>query len=191
MQEDVTRAGKNMGALIDELLAMARVGQGPVERADTDLSALAQQVFEQLPAPVDKPRATFAAAPGLVAQADPTLIRAVLFNLLSNAVKYSAQNPEPRIEFGATGEGEQRTFFVRDNGIGFDMASAEKLFQPFQRLHAGSQYPGMGIGLATARKIIERHGGRLWADAAPDNGASFFFTLPTGNPLSGISRDGR
>ena len=177
MQEDVTRAGKNMGALIDELLAMARVGQGPVERADTDLSALAQQVFDQLPAPVDKPRAAFTVAPGLTAQADATLIRAVLFNLLSNAVKYSAQNPEPRIEFGATGEGDERTYFVRDNGIGFDMAAADKLFQPFQRLHAGSQYPGMGIGLATARKIIERHGGRLWADASPGHGASFFFTL--------------
>ena len=178
MQEDVTRAGKNMGALIDELLAMARVGQGPVERAHTDLSALAQQVFDQIPAPVGKPRAAFIIAPGLTAHVDTTLMRAVLFNLLSNAVKYSAQNPGPQVEFGVLSvEDGNRTFFVRDNGIGFDMATADKLFQPFQRLHAGNQYPGMGIGLATARKIIDRHGGRLWADASPGNGAAFFFTV--------------
>jgi PAS domain S-box-containing protein len=183
MQEDVTRAGKNMGALIDELLAMARVGQGPVERADTDLSALAQQVFDQIPAPVGKPRAAFIIAPGLAAHVDATLMHAMLFNLISNAVKYSAQNPSPQIEFGASGAGDDRTFFVRDNGIGFDMATADKLFQPFQRLHAGSQFPGMGIGLATARKIIDRHGGRLWAEASPDNGATFFFTVQPGTAL--------
>ena len=140
-------------------------------------------MFDQIPAPVGKPRAAFIIAPGLAAHVDATLMHAVLFNLISNAVKYSAQNPSPQIEFGASGAGDDRTFFVRDNGIGFDMATADKLFQPFQRLRSGSQFPGMGIGLATARKIIDRHGGRLWAEASPDNGATFFFTVQPGTAL--------
>jgi len=116
-------------------------------------------------------------APGLEAICDPGLIRMVLDNLVSNAVKYKRTDEPLCIEFGVVQQGEARTYFVRDNGIGFEMDYKEKLFKPFERLHRDDQYPGTGIGLANVRRIIERHGGKVWAEGRPGFGSTFWFTL--------------
>ncbi len=114
---------------------------------------------------------------GLFAQADEMLLHVVIENLLSNALKFSSKREQARIEFGCLAS-EPPTFFVRDNGIGFDMAYAGRLFSPFQRLHPPEEFPGTGIGLATIQRIINRHGGRVWAESTPEQGATFYFTLP-------------
>jgi signal transduction histidine kinase len=182
MQEDIARAGRNMGELIDGLLALARIGKTELNGTRTDLGLLARQVFDDVPAPAAGRRATFSCTDSVDAEVDPALMRAALGNLLSNAVKFSAQRPDPQVEFGTVERGGVTHYFVRDNGAGFDMSQAGKLFEPFQRLHAEQDYPGIGIGLATTRKIIERHGGRLWAEARPGGGATFYFTLGPGGP---------
>jgi hypothetical protein len=116
---------------------------------------------------------------GLWAWADARLTNLILLQLLSNAWKFSSKRPNPRIEFGSVGEGQQDTFFVRDNGAGFDMAYADQLFLPFHRLHAAEQFQGTGIGLTIAKRILQRHGGRIWAVAELDKGATFYFNLPS------------
>ena len=116
---------------------------------------------------------------GLTAVADQRLLRAALENLIGNAWKFTSKAPDPRIEVGALRDGGQTTYFVRDNGAGFDMAFADKLFGAFQRLHGVSDFPGTGIGLATVQRIVSRHGGRIWATSTPGEGSSFFFTMPT------------
>jgi len=115
--------------------------------------------------------------PGLLVQGDPTLLRVVLENLLGNAWKFSGKAEHARVEVGLLRDGAEATFFVRDNGAGFDMRYASKLFGAFQRLHSADEYQGTGIGLATVQRIVHRHGGRIWADANPGKGAVFFFTL--------------
>jgi hypothetical protein len=111
------------------------------------------------------------------AAGDPRLLWHVFDNLLGNAWKFTARNPEARIEFGARANGGETQYYVRDNGVGFDMAYASRLFSPFQRLHARSDFEGSGIGLATVQRVVRRHGGRVWAEAQPDRGATFYFTL--------------
>jgi signal transduction histidine kinase len=115
----------------------------------------------------------------LAVEADGGLLRIVLDNLLGNAWKFTSKTAEPRIAFGAERRDGSEVFFVRDNGAGFDMAYADKLFAPFRRLHGEAEFQGTGIGLATVRRIVERHGGRVWAEGAPGRGASVFFTLPS------------
>ncbi|MDB6027074.1 MAG: sensor signal transduction histidine kinase, partial [Verrucomicrobiales bacterium] len=119
----------------------------------------------------------FIVAPGIVVEGDPILLLAVLHNLLENAWKFSANCSRARIEFGTKEQEGKLVYFVRDNGAGFDMAGASKLFQPFERLHHASEYPGTGIGLATVQQIVLRHGGRIWAEGAVGEGATFYFTL--------------
>jgi light-regulated signal transduction histidine kinase (bacteriophytochrome) len=116
-------------------------------------------------------------APGLRAEADPGLLRIVLENLIGNAVKYTGRQAAPRVEIGCFVVGSEEIFYVKDNGAGFEPAHATKLFQPFARLHTQEEFPGTGIGLTTVRRVITRHGGRIWAEAAPDTGATFFFTV--------------
>jgi signal transduction histidine kinase len=170
---------QRMAALIDKLLAFGRVSRHAVTRERVDLSALAREVAAELRSADPGLRCRFEIADGLVATADPALLRVVLENLIGNACKYSRDRAEPRIEVGRTTD--PPAFLVRDNGAGFDMRDADRLFAPFQRLHAPDRFPGTGVGLATVQRIIERHGGRIWAWSEPDRGATFYFTLPSGD----------
>ncbi len=173
----VRSEAQRMGQLIDDLLRLSRVTRAPLERESVDLTSLARCVADTLSEVHAGRQIEFAIEPGLGAQGDARLLEVVLTNLLGNAVKFSGKQPAARIEFGRTEQEGQPAFYVRDNGAGFDMAYARALFGPFQRLHRASDFPGTGIGLATVQRIIHRHGGRIWADAQVDRGATFYFTL--------------
>jgi hypothetical protein len=171
-------AARRMGQLIENLLGLARVSRQDMHKAHVDLSALAAEITAELAEASPARKLEVRVAPGLSAHADPALIRVALQNLLANAWKYTAKSAQPRVEFGAEVSGDERVFYVRDNGTGFDMQYAGQIFRPFERLHDDHEYEGTGIGLATVDRIIRRHGGRVWAEAAPDRGATFRFTLP-------------
>ncbi len=177
--ERVRKSGAHMSALIEDLLELARYSRAEIRKRKVDLSAMAREIMSRVTSTTPNSAATVEIAYGLEIEGDEGLLRAALENLLSNAWKYSGKNPRPVIEFGATTSPENtRVFFVRDNGAGFDMAAAAKLFHPFQRLHSEQEFAGTGVGLATVRRIIQRHGGRIWAEAAVGRGATFFFELP-------------
>ena len=170
------RAGtERMGGIIEALLKLSRVGRSDLGRMDVDLSALCRRILEGLACADPGRQIDCVIQPGLRAQADPHLLAMALENLLSNAWKFTARTEAPRIEVGA---GVQGAFYIRDNGAGFEMAFAPKLFKAFQRLHSAQEFEGTGIGLAIVQRIIRRHGGRIWAQAEPQRGATFFFTLP-------------
>jgi signal transduction histidine kinase len=174
----VRQATQRMGMLIDDLIGLARVTRAPLDRQRVDLSTLALAVVDDLQGRDPRPDVDVAIAPDVVVAADPALMRVVLDNLLGNAWKFTRGTAAPRIEFGAAdGEDGARTCFVRDNGAGFDMRYAAKLFTPFQRLHRQDEFSGTGIGLATVRRIVQRHGGRIWAEGERDRGATVSFTL--------------
>jgi len=166
-----------MGSLIDALLNLSRLGRAPLERRPTDLAALVEEVRHELEAEAPGRGIEWSVAPLPVVDCDRSLIRQVLVNLLSNAVKYSRPRSSSRIEVGTQPLEHPTVFYVRDNGVGFDMKFAPKLFGVFQRLHGVTEFEGTGIGLATVQRIIHRHGGRIWAEAARDQGATFYFTL--------------
>jgi PAS domain S-box-containing protein len=173
----IQAAAQRMGHLIDDLLALSRVTRGELKREPLDLSSLATRIAGELQGAEPARTATFHLEPRLQVEADPRLLEVLLRNLLDNAWKFTAKEPQARIELGCLRNGEQREFFVRDNGAGFDMAYADKLFGAFQRLHRQQDFPGTGIGLATVQRIVARHGGRIRAEGAPGAGATFFFTL--------------
>ena len=173
----VRKASQNMALLIDELLSLSRLARSEIRREKIDLSALAQGVASQLHETQPERQAEFTIAPGLVVDGDAHLLRVVLENLLGNAWKFSEKKPHAKIEFGVTEQDGEPVYFVRDNGAGFDAAYVDKLFGAFQRLHTTSEFPGTGIGLATVQRIIHRHGGRIWTEAAVEQGATFYFTL--------------
>jgi signal transduction histidine kinase len=162
-----------MGQLIDDLLAFSRLSRQQPATARVEMERLAREVADELRGerPVD-------IAPLPPAHADGALVKQVWVNLIGNALKYSAKKPEPRVEIGACEEGEDNVYWVRDNGAGFDMRYAAKLFGVFQRLHRADEFEGTGVGLAIVQRIVSRHGGRVWAEGKPGEGASFFFTLP-------------
>jgi len=164
-----------MGQLIDDLLEFSRTSRVPVRVAPVDMRSLAAEVVATLAPAYPAARVELAALPE--ARGDSAMLRQVWSNLVGNALKYSAKVAAPRVEIGGNASAREAEYWVRDNGAGFDMAYAGKLFQPFQRLHGSHEFPGEGIGLATLRRIVERHGGRAWASAAPDQGACFYFTL--------------
>ena len=173
----IRACSQEMAQLIDDVLYLSRVARAELRRQEVDLTGLAQAIVERLREgdpgrPVD-----VRIRPGLVAEGDGQLLRIALENLLSNAWKFTARQPQPRIELGVTHLPGEPAFFVRDNGAGFDMSYADRLFTPFQRLHLSSEFPGTGIGLATVQRIVYRHGGRIWAEGGVGQGATFHFTL--------------
>ncbi|HEX8980162.1 MAG TPA: CHASE domain-containing protein [Parasulfuritortus sp.] len=173
----VQRASKRMGELIDDLLQLSRVSRIELIRETVDLSRIAREVLEDLSARVPERPVEFEVQAGIMAHADGRLIRVVLENLLGNAWKFTARQAQPRIEFGSREMDGRTVYFVRDNGAGFDMQYAGKLFGAFQRLHRAEEFEGTGIGLATVQRIVNRHGGNVWAEAEVGKGASFFFYL--------------
>ncbi len=168
---------QRMGQLIEDLLNLSKVSRAELQRREVDLGQIAREVLAELRQRDPGREVEVSIWDGLTAHADGRLMRAALENLLGNAWKFSARTAAPRIEVGATRDGEHVTFFVRDNGAGFDMKYANKLFGAFQRLHAASEFQGTGIVLATVQRIVHRHGGRVWAEASPGKGAVFYFTL--------------
>ena len=183
---EIVTAGRRMNALIGALLEFARSARGELQKRDVDLSAIARRVADQLRVQGNNPAAEVTIAPALHAVADEALIEVVLTNLLGNALKYSAKVAQPKVEVGKIEEAEGvTTFFVRDNGAGFDAGYADKLFRPFQRLHSQDEFPGHGIGLASVKRIIERHGGQIGATGSTGNGATFWFRL--GEPVEQTS----
>jgi light-regulated signal transduction histidine kinase (bacteriophytochrome) len=173
----VRAATSRMSALIDDLLGLARVSRAPLLRQPIDLAKLASGVVEELRRRDPLRNVTVELQSNLRGLADPRLMTIALENLVGNAWKFSGKKPDARIEVGKTTEGGQDVFYVRDDGAGFDMAYAGDLFQPFHRLHGRAEFEGTGIGLATVQRIVSRHGGRIWAEAAIGQGAKFLFTL--------------
>ena len=173
----VLGAAARMNQMIDALLTLARLSQQPLARQPVNLSQLAAYIVDDLRRGAPERAAEIEIEPGLAVNGDPTLLRLVLENLLGNAWKYSAKAKKAHIVFGAELHEGRRAFVVRDNGAGFDMRSADRLFGLFQRLHSANDFPGTGVGLASVRRIVRRHGGDVWADAEPGRGAAFHFTL--------------
>ncbi len=175
--ERVRAGAVRMAQLIDDLLNLARISRTEIVRSNIDLSRLAEQVTSQLQASGDGRQVHVSISPGIVATGDRSLLRIVLENLLGNAWKFTSKQPVAEIRFGVQDESGERVLFVRDNGHGFDMRYADKLFGVFQRLHRDSEFPGTGVGLATVQRIIHRHGGRIWAEGTVGEGATFYFVL--------------
>jgi light-regulated signal transduction histidine kinase (bacteriophytochrome) len=173
----IRKAAQRMGHLIDDLIRLARVTRAEISVESVDLTAMVEEIAHGLKEGTPGRCANFRIEPGLAVSGDPQLIRVAVENLLDNAWKFTATRAETDIQFGRTESGAAPAYFVRDNGAGFDMTYAGKLFGPFQRLHDAGQFPGTGIGLATVQRIISKHGGRIWAEARPEAGATFYFTL--------------
>jgi signal transduction histidine kinase len=170
-----------MGQLIEDLLNLSKVSRGALERSSVNLSGVAAEVASELQQREPARAVEVSIWEEMVVDGDARLLRVALENLMGNAWKFTARTAKARIEVGALRDGGQATYFVRDNGAGFDMKFVGKLFGAFQRLHQANDYPGTGIGLATVQRIVHRHGGRIWADAQPGKGAVFFFTLTGGS----------
>jgi len=173
----IRAAAGRMGQLIDGMLNLARISRAGMVRESVDLSPLAEEIAAELQASQPQRKATIIIRPKLPVKGDRLLLRVVLENLLSNAWKFTSERPTTHIEVGMRADDRKTVHFVRDNGAGFDMKHADKLFGVFQRLHHESEFPGTGVGLATVQRIIHRHGGRIWAEAAPGEGATFYFVL--------------
>ena len=173
----VRAASQTMAQLIDDLLDLSRITRSKIHRGTVNLSVLAQAVTAELAKMEPERQVEFVIAGRLMVKGDERLLKIVLENLLGNAWKFTGNNPKAKIEFGVTQVDDRSAYFVRDNGAGFDMAYANKLFGAFQRLHAPSEFSGSGIGLATVQRIIHRHGGHVWAEGAVGQGATFYFTL--------------
>jgi signal transduction histidine kinase len=170
----IVRSSANMGQMITDMLELLRVVRVAFQPQVVDMDAQLRQVMDSLTSDLTQARIVFTPLPSVLG--DATLLRQLLSNLLDNALKYSRHREQPEITVGFdTGAG---AFFMRDNGMGFDMARANKLFGLFQRLHAGSGVPGTGVGLAIVARIVERHGGRIWAESHPEQGSTFWWSLP-------------
>jgi PAS domain S-box-containing protein len=178
----ICNAGERMDQLVGDLLRISTVSHDEINRSDVDMSALASSVFEALERADPGREVELVRPDGLIARADPGLLRIVLENLIGNAWKFTSRRARARIEFGVLPRQDAQVMFVRDNGAGFDGAAATNLFAPFRRLHAEGEFEGTGIGLATVQRIVRRHGGRVWAEAAVGCGATFYFTLSSSPP---------
>lgn len=176
--ERICRASQHMGRLIDDMLQLSKVTRGTLKREPVDLSNIAESVMDELKKATPERQVRCIIQPGLKVLADTGLMRSALDNLLGNAFKFTGKKMDAEIEFGASEIDGQKTFFVRDNGDGFNMDYAHKLFGAFQRLHSTREFEGTGIGLATVQRVIHRHKGKVWAESAEGQGATFYFTLP-------------
>jgi light-regulated signal transduction histidine kinase (bacteriophytochrome) len=176
--EIILRSTDTMTDMVAALLKFSRVGRGQLSPQVTDLNRVIEQVRRELELELDGRKIEWAIQPLPRVLGDPLLLRQVFYNLLSNALKYTGKRASARIELGSEQQNGHWIIFVRDNGVGFDMEYAHKLFGVFQRLHSSSEFPGTGIGLAIIRRIIEKHGGRVWAEGKPGEGATFFVSLP-------------
>ncbi len=168
---------KRMAQLIDDLLQLSRLTSGEMTMEKVNMSDIVGAIANQLQAEQPDRLVNFSIQKGLFANADPRLLEIALYNLLGNAFKFTSKTLQAHIEFGQTEIDGPRAFFVRDNGVGFDIALAKKLFGAFQRMHRASEFPGTGVGLTTVQRIVHRHGGRIWAESAINRGATFYFTL--------------
>lgn len=180
--ERITANARRMSQLVEDLLRFSRLSQQPVTRTLVDLQALVQEVTDELLREERNAHVSVQVGPLPERVADAALLRQAFSNLLSNAMKFSRHREDAKIEVGAEQQEDEYVFFVRDNGSGFDMKHAHKLFEVFQRLHSGGEVEGTGIGLSLVQRIIHRHGGRIWAYAEVDRGATFYFTLPPPDP---------
>jgi len=166
-----------MNQLIEEFLKLARIARQEINKTDINLSGLGREIIEELSKASPERKVEISIQPGMKAAGDSKLLRIALLNLLGNAWKYTGKNPSAKIEFACREDEKQPVFYIRDNGVGFDMGHYEKLFTPFMRLHSDDQFTGTGIGLATVRRIILKHGGKIWAQSEAGKGAIFSFTL--------------
>lgn len=170
---------KQMSELIDALLVLSRISRHTLHREIIDVSALAESIVQDLRQKDPSRNVEVEIQAGMAVHGDRRLINDLFVNLLANAWKFTSRTENPRIEVGQSQHGSMATLFVKDNGAGFDMAHEQKLFKPFQRLHGAAEFEGTGVGLATVARIIDRHGGRIWAEGKPSEGAVFYFTMPT------------
>jgi len=175
--EHIRSSVKRMTELIDDLLNLSRVTTSAMHIEPVDLSATARAIMGELCHSEPARKLHFDTPPAEAAYGDPHFLRIVMENLLRNAWKYTSHHDEARVEFGQAHRNGRTAFFVRDDGSGFDPKSASRLFKPFQRLHSTDEFPGNGIGLATVKRIVQRHGGEVWAEGAVEKGATFYFTL--------------
>jgi PAS domain S-box-containing protein len=173
----IRAASQRMAGLIDDLLQLSRLTRTEMRRSEVNLSELACQIGAELQERYAERSVAFRVEEGLIVNGDARLLQAMLTNLLDNAWKFTSKTPDPQVEFAAAAQNGRRVYFVRDNGAGFDMAYANKLFGVFQRLHTVSEFDGTGVGLATVQRIVHRHDGEIWAEAAVNKGATFYFTL--------------
>jgi two-component system, sensor histidine kinase and response regulator len=176
----VREASQELMQLIDDVLYLARVTRAELRDQEVDLSGLARLLLDRMAEAESGRKVEVKVRPGVLVNGDGQLLRIALENLLENAWKFTAREPEARIEFGTSQVGGESAYFVRDNGAGFDMAYADRLFTPFRRLHGSSEFPGSGIGLATVQRIVHRHGGKVWAEGLLGQGATFYFTIGRG-----------
>ena len=173
----VREASQHMSQLIDDVLHLSRVTRADLRDQEVDLSSIASLILTRLQESEPERKMDAKVRPGVLVTGDSQLLKIAMENLLENAWKFTAKEPESRIEFGMMQAGGEATYFVRDNGAGFDMTYTDRLFGPFQRLHPQGEFPGNGIGLATVQRIIHRHGGRVWAEGLVGQGATFYFTM--------------
>jgi light-regulated signal transduction histidine kinase (bacteriophytochrome) len=171
-----------MGKLIDNLLAFSRLGRQQMESRPVDLAGLARDVFERLTNAAPDPPVRLELKPLPPALGDQAMLRQVFVNLIGNAIKFTRHQSAPLVEVGGSIRDGELTCHVKDNGVGFDDQYRHKLFGVFQRLHSEAEFEGTGVGLALVQRIVQRHGGRVWAEGKPNQGATFYFTLPTGKP---------
>ncbi len=174
----ISNSAKKMDDLIMALLALSQAGRQPLRKVEFNIKELARSVFDELRAAMPERQVQFTVTDLPLAVADKTLIRQVLSNLIGNALKFTSPKNATEIEVGGRTEGNENIYYVKDNGAGFDMNYADRLFKPFQRIHTEKEFSGSGIGLSIVHRIIARHGGRVWAEGEPGKGATFYFTLP-------------